>query len=119
MASPLAGAWELEADDRQGFAVYTDTHFALVVAPKGRSRSESGQPSDEEIRESYFSVAALSGTYTISGSTATLKRVANSRAELVGEDMVLDFTLDGDKLTIRTVSGSSRPGTELMWRKAG
>jgi hypothetical protein len=98
--------------------VFTDAHYSVVIAPKNRRRSGGGEPSVEEVMEVYNTVAAHSGTYTVSGSRATLKRLANTRAEVIDEDMVFDFTLEGDKLTTRVVRGASRIGVvERMWRK--
>ena len=120
MASPLAGAWEMASDTAQGVVVFTDTHFSLVAMPKNRQRSTSSEPTPEEAMESYQTVRALAGTYTISGSTATLKRVANSRADTVGLDAVMEFSVQGDRMTLKAISGTSRTtGQEMVWRKVG
>ena len=120
MASPLTGAWEMVSDVDQGVVVFTDTHFSLVVMPKNRQRSTNSEPSPEEAMESYQTVRALAGTYTTSGSTATMKRVANSRADTVGLNAVMEFGIQGDRLTLKPISGTSRAtGQEMMWRKVG
>ncbi len=116
MATPLTGAWEAESDDRQGVIIFTDTHFSLVVGPKNRQRSGSGEASVEEVMEVYKTVAANSGTYTVSGSRATMKRLANIRVEVARQDLVIDYTIDGDKLTFRVVSGG-RSSRGTAWRK--
>lgn len=117
MASTLAGAWEIVDDDRQGVAVFSDTHFSLVIGPKNRQRSGSGEASVEEVMQLYNSVAEHSGTYTDSGFRATLKRLANTRVDVIDEDMVFDFNVDGDRLTLRVISGASRGGGESVWRR--
>ena len=120
MASPIVGAWEMVSDVDQGVVVFTDTHFSLVVMPKNRQRSTGGEPTPAEAMESYQTVRALAGTYTISGSTATLKRVANLRADTVGMDAVMEFSVQGDRMTLKAISGASRAtGQEMVWRKVG
>lgn len=80
MSSPLVGAWEAVSDTDQGISVFTETHFSMVVMPKNRQRSEGSEPTPEEAMAAYRGVRALAGTYTISGSRATFKRVANLKA---------------------------------------
>ena len=120
MSSPIVGAWEVVSDVDQGVGVFTDAHFSLVAMPKNRQRSTSSEPTPEDAMESYQTVRALAGTYTISGSTVTLKRVANSRADTVGLDAVMEFGTQGDRMTLKAISGASRAtGQEWVWRKVG
>ena len=119
MSSPLAGAWQLESDTHQGLVVMTDTHYSAVGMPKSRQRSDSSEPTPEEAMAAYRGVQALAGTYTVSGSTATFQRLANLQADLIGEELVWEFSIEGDKLTRRTKSGASGAlaGAELTFRK--
>ena len=118
MASPLVGAWELVSDTRQGIHIYTETHYSVVMMSKDRQRI--AEPTTDDILESYQDVAALAGTYTVSGSKITLHRIANTRAEAIGVDIEGEFTIEGDKLTLRTISGTSRRGAgEQVLRKVG
>ena len=118
MASPLVGAWELESDTIEGLFIYTEKHYSGVAMPKGRQRSESEEPTSEEALESYRGVTATTGTYTVSGSTVTHQRTANLNAKLIGLELVTEFSIDGDKMNVRVISGAARlSGTELILRK--
>ncbi len=116
---PIAGAWERVSDTDQGILVLTETHFSMVVMPKNRQRSERSEPTPEEAMAAYRDLYAMAGTYTVSGSRATFKRVANLKANLIGLDQEAEFNVEGDRMTIRQISGGSRTGAEIVWRKVG
>ena len=118
MSSPVAGAWEPVSDTHQGLWLFSETHYSVVITRKGRQRIEGREPTSDEIVEAYRDVNALSGTYTVSGSTVTLKRAANLRADVIGLDVVAEFTIEGDRLTLRSVSGTSTPREDVL-RKVG
>lgn len=115
MSSPLAGAWEFVSDTHQGVWVFTETHYSVVMMRKNRQRIEHELTPNEAL-EAYQSVNALAGTYTVSGSRMTLKRTANLRAELLGGDLEAEFTIDGDRMTVRSISGTISPRHDV-WRK--
>ena len=115
MSSPLVGAWEYVSDTRQGVMVCSETHYSVTIASKNRQRIE--EPTTEDMVEGYQEVNALAGTYTISGSKLTFNRVANIRVNLIDVPFEAEFTIDGDRLTWRSISGS-RP-REDVWRKVG
>ena len=102
---------------RQGILVLTETHFSMVVMPKNRQRSKRSEPTPEDA--GYRGVLALAGTYTVSGSRATFKRVANLNADLIGLDLEAEFKVDGDRLTTPTISGGVGTGAEIVWKKVG
>ena len=116
MSSPLVGAWELVSDTRQGVMVCSETHFSVTMASKNRQRIQ--EPTPDEITEAYQDVNALAGTYTVSGSKLTFQRVATLRVNLIGLPFEADFTIDGDRLTWRSISGTTRP-REDVWKKVG
>ncbi len=116
MSSPLVGAWELVSDTRQGVMVCSETHFSVTMASKNRQRIE--EPTSDQIIEAYQDVNALAGTYTVTGSKLTFQRVATLRVNLIGLPFEADFTIDGDRLTWRSISGTIRP-REDVWRKVG
>lgn len=116
MSSPLAGAWEYVSDTYQGFWVCTETHYSVVLTRKNRQRIAGRDLTPNEALEVYQSVNALSGTYTVSGSRMTLKKTASLRADVLDVDLVAEFTIDGDRMTVRSISGTSRP-REDVWRK--
>ncbi len=106
MPSPQSGAWELESDTQQGVLVCEDTHYSVVIAPKNLMRSDAAEPSAEDAMYASTIVAALAGTYTVSGSRVTLGRLASIRAPLVGIDLVAGFSVEVEMLTLRVASGS-------------
>ena len=118
--NPLVGAWELVSDSRVGVAIYTGSHYAVVMAPKDRQRSSGERATPDEALEAIRSCQALAGTYTVSGSRITHVRIANTRPELSGHTNVTDYTIDGDTLTHTVVSGAAAAsGSSLTFRRAG
>ena len=113
VGSPLVGAWELVNDTRQGVLIYTGTHYALLWMLKERKLPKSDQYTPEEALEALTTSGALAGTYTISGNTVTMERMASSRPEGVGVAAVQEFTVEGNTSGLRSVSGI-RPGS-MNW----
>ena len=117
---PIVGAWELVSDSRVGVAIYTGSHYAVVMAPKDRQRTSGERATPDEALEAIRSCQALAGTYTVSGSRITHVRIANTRPELSGHTNVTDYTIDGDTLTHTVVSGgAAASGSSLTFRRAG
>ena len=115
--SPLVGAWELVQDIWQGVAVFTGTHYAIVIMQKERNLPKGDQYTPEEALEALYTCGALAGTYTVSGSTLTMERTANTRPESIGVTAVMEFTVEGDVMKARGVSGGV--AGEVTWRKVG
>jgi len=113
--SPLVGAWELVDDTRQGVLIYTGTHYAVVQMQKERNLPKGDQYTPEEALEALYTCGALAGTYTVSGGTLTMERTANTRPESVGVTAVWEFTVEGDVMKARVVSGHA--ADEATWRR--
>ena len=113
--SPLTGAWELVDDTRQGVLIFTGTHYAVVQRQKERNLPKGDQYTPEEALEALYTCGVLSGTYTVSGSTLTMERTANTRPESIGVIAVWEFTVEGDVMKVRVVSGSA--ADEATWRR--
>ena len=113
--SPLVGAWELVQDIWQGVAVITGTHYAIVIMQKERNSPKGDQYTPEEAFEALYTCGALAGTYTVSGSTLTMERTANTRPESIGVTAVWEFTVEGDVMKGRGVSGGV--ADEATWRR--
>jgi len=113
--SPLVGAWELVDDARQGVLIYTGTHYAVVQMQKERNLPKGDQYTPEEALEALYTCGALAGTYTVSGGTLTMERTANTRPESIGVTAVWEFTVEGDVMKVRVVSGSA--ADEATWRR--
>ena len=105
VGSPLVGAWELVNDTRQGVAVFTGTHYAIVVMQKDRNLPSGEQYTPEEALEAISTCGTFAGTYTVSGNTVTAKRIANLRPTLVGVDAVWESLVEGDTMKFRGISG--------------
>ena len=117
VGSPLVGAWELVNDTRQGVAVFTGTHYAIVVMQKDRNLPSGEQYTPEEALEAITTCGAFSATYSVSGNTVSAERIANLRPTFVGVTAVHEFAVEGDTLNLRGISGI--PLGEATWRRVG
>ena len=115
VGSPLVGAWELVNDTRQGVLIFTGTHYAVVQMQKERNLPKGDQYTPEEALEALYTCGALAGTYTVSGGTLTMERTANTRPEGVGVTAVWEFSVEGDVMKGKVVSGSA--ADEATWRR--
>ena len=113
--SPLVGAWEMVDDTEQGVIIFTGTHYATVRMHKERDLPKGEQYTPEEALTALYTSGAQAGPYTLSGTTLTLERTAHLRPERVGENAVLEVTVEGDTLKTRAVSGLSV--SDVTWRK--
>ena len=73
---------------------------------KQRNLPKGEEFTPEEALEALTASGALAGTYTISGNTVTMERMASSRPEGVGVAAVQEFTVEEDTLNRRGVRGS-------------
>jgi len=120
--NPLVGAWERVSDSSVGVLIYTGSHYAAVMAPKGRQRSSGAQATPDEALEALNSCPALAGTYTLSGSRITQVRESNTRPDRSKFSAVFDYTIDGDTMTTTVVSGTggaAASGSSLTFRRVG
>jgi len=115
VGSPLVGAWELVNDTRQGVLVFTGTHYAVVQMQKERNLPKGDQYTPEKALEVLYTCGALAGTYTVSGGTLTMERTANTRPKGVGVTAVWEFSVEGDVMNGRVVSGGAPD--EATWRR--
>ena len=74
------------------------------------------QYTPEEALEAISTCGTFAGTYTVSGTTVTGKRIANLRPTLVGVDAVWESLVEGDTMKFRGISGGL-PTEEWTWRK--
>ena len=107
VGSQLVGAWEMVDDTEQGVLIFTGTHYAVVRMHKERDLPKGEQYTPEEALTALYTSGAQAGPYTLSGTTLTLERTAHLRPERVGENAVLEITVEGDMLETRAVSGVS------------
>ena len=111
----MVGAWELVQEISQGVAIFTGTHYAIVVMQKERKLPSGDQYTPEEALDAISTWGTFAETYTVSGNTVTAKRTAHLRPERVGENAVLEVAVEGDTLKTRAVSGLSV--SDVTWRK--
>ena len=83
---------------------------------KERDLPSGDQYTPEEALEAISTSGSLAGTYSVSGTTVTGKRIANLRPTLVGVDAVWESSVDGDNMKFRGISGGL-PTEEWIWRK--
>ena len=114
-ASPLVGAWEMVDATEQGVIIFTGTHYAVVRMHKERDLPKGEQYTPEEALTALYTSGAQAGSYTLSGTTLTLERTAHLRPERVGENAVLEVTVEGDVLKTRAVSGVAV--SDVTWRR--
>ena len=118
MSSPLAGAWERVSDDLVEILIFTDTHVASTGMRKNRKSVHGRALTEAEEAEGYRTAVANAGTYTLSGSTLTMHRIASLRLDVMDQDRVEEFTLEGDTLIFKNINGTGRPtGRESTWRR--
>jgi len=115
VGSPLVGAWEMVDDTEQGVLIFTGTHYATVRMHKERDLPKGEQYTPEEALTALYTSGAQAGPYTVSGTTLTLERTAHLRPERVGENAVLEITVEGDMLETRAVSSVSV--SDVTWRR--
>ena len=82
---------------------------------KERNLPSGDQYAPEEALAAISTCGTFAGTYTVSGSTLTMERTANSRPESIGVTAVWEFTVEGDVMKVRVVSGSA--ADEATWRR--
>ncbi len=104
MTSPLIGSWCLVSDNREGIAVYTETHYSVVVMAKGRNQFNGDNPTREEMAEAYQTFWASSGTYEIAGDNVNnfTELVCRSPKD-VGRKASREFIVSDDKMKDRII----------------
>ena len=95
--------------------IIAGTHYAVVQRQKERNLPKGDQYTPEEALEALYTCGALAGTYTVSGGTLTMERIANTRPESVGVTAVWEFTVEGAGMKTRVVSGHA--ADEATWRR--
>ena len=95
--------------------IFTGTHYAVVQMQKERNLPKGDQYTPEEALEALYTCGVLAGTYTVSGSTLTMERTANTRPESIGVTAVMEFTVEGNVMKARGVSGGV--AGEVTWRR--
>ena len=110
---PLVGTWERTTSIHDGKPVPLPAPIVLILGEDGwfsqtqlpAGRKSPGKPMEQytvdDYVRSFSAVMASRGTYTVNGTTFTLKHVASIDPNQVGRDLVAEFTTSGDSMTLR------------------
>lgn len=132
---PLEGAWRLtglvnvaadgtrtDLTPQESLFLFKGGHYSMAYAfgdEPSPAYAEPFTPTDEE-RVSRFSLMTVNtGTYEVTGSTATLRPLFALVPEFVGGIAEHDFELSGDNLTLTWGRTMSSAGTERAFTAAG
>jgi len=113
--SPLRGVWKLTAyiqngadgttfPAQPGIYIFTERYFSTVFisGAKPRPEADPSTATDAEILASWRPFVAQSGTYEISGTSATMHAAVAKVSDRMGGNYqwTLTYQLDGDTLLI-------------------
>jgi ketosteroid isomerase-like protein len=122
-SDPLQGTWEVTSQANAdgtvvdpagpGQYIFNEGRYsaAYTIGTSERPRSaESFNPTDAEKLAQYDSIIVNSGTYTIDGTTVTLRPMIAKSPEFIGGASTMAFSVDGDTLTLTTQTLASQDG---------
>lgn len=134
-AGPLEGAWRLtsivdvSADGsrtvhtpQESLFLFSGDHYSMAYAIGDESTAvfaEPFNPTDEERVARFSSMTVNTGTYEVSGSTATLRPLFARVPEFVGGFAELAYEVSGDQLTLRWRRTVSAAGVENPFTAGG
>lgn len=115
--TPLTGSWLMQTweseegsrDVQPGLWIFTGTHYSImfVNGPDERPGYEGDQTDDHKI-ESYDTFTANTGRYVIDGNVLKTRAFVAKDTNYMGgwpdNETTYEFTIDGDTLTVKSVS---------------
>ena len=126
--NPLQGVWsvtKLVAADgttsdpaQPGFVIFEQAHYSAVYTlgsdPRPLSKTAFA-PTHEEMLAQYTRLIVNTGTYEVDGSVVSIKPLLAKSPEFIGGSATMKFQVDGDILTLTTLTtvaadGSTPPG---------
>jgi len=113
MSSPIAGAWQMVSDSRDGIALFSDSYFSVVMSEKNRAKFKMEEPTEAEAAKAFHAVSTGAGTYELSGTTLVCHRIANLNPNWAGADSSFEITLVGEQLTMQGNASDSA----WIWKK--
>ncbi len=132
---PLEGAWRLtgivdvSADGsraaytpQESLFIFSRDHYSMAYAfgdERSPAFAEPFTPTDEERVARFNSMVVNTGTYEVSGSTATLRPLFARVPAFVGGFAELDYEVSGDQLTLRWRRTVSATGVENPFTAGG
>ena len=134
-AGPLEGAWRLtrviivSADGsrtaltpQESLFLFSDGYYSIAYAFGDEpfpAYAEPFNPTDEERLARFSSILVNTGTYEVSGSTATLRPLFALVPEFVGGFAEHDYEVSGDQLTLSWRRTMSAAGVEEPFTAVG
>ena len=110
--SSIVGTWKYELEDREGMAIWTDTHFIWLLSNKGRKSFQGDQPSESEKAEAFNNASADGGTYKhIGPSRITVHRLFSTVPNMPGTDFTFEYELEGDLIKYWEIQPDGTKGT--------
>ena len=92
---------------------YYSYMFSTGAGPRRLFSGDPNKPTDAEKVGAYNSFVAASGTYTLSGSTLTLKAVLHKNPnEMAGEPLTYTVEIEGNTLRLTIMNPPFAPGRE-------
>ena len=132
---PLEGAWRLaglvdvaadgtrtDFTPQESLFLFRGNHYSMAYAfgdQRSPAYAEPFTASDEESVVRFGSMTVNTGTYEVSGSTATLRPLFALVPEFVGGFAEHDYELSGDNLTLRWRRTMSSTGVQQPFTAGG
>ncbi|HSF18344.1 MAG TPA: lipocalin-like domain-containing protein [Vicinamibacteria bacterium] len=116
---PLAGVWSVTKGpdggdaSQPGLFIFTDRHYSAVYSVEDERRPHSKtpfSPSRDEKAAQYDSIIVNTGTYETSDASVTMRPMIAKSPEFVGGNTTMGYKIDGDVLTLTTMSIVSADG---------
>lgn len=136
--TPLTGVWgfasetstetgALIRDDKtwSGIWIFTDRHHCLARMEKNRkglSQAELAKlPAEEQVKhyQQLLNYSSTAGTYTVEGPTLRRQWLISQGPDIIGQESVTKFTVEGDRLIVDIPrrSGASGPAVRVIYRR--
>lgn len=140
--NPLVGTWTLVAiraiapdgsvdpeaygPSPVGRLTYTADGHMTVLFAQGDRPPLSHSPASPfqleavplpELAQAFSSFSAYAGTYTLAGNTVTHHVAIASIPNRTGTDLVRILSLEGDRLTLKTLPSTNSTHVELIWQR--
>jgi hypothetical protein len=112
--NPFLGAWELDQFSNQdtswsiegpSIILFGEDYYSWMASKPGRKNFENiAEPTDEEVREAFNTITAISGVYEFSDSTMTMTQKIVKRPNWMNPSRVEHYAyqLNGDEVHLHS-----------------
>lgn len=134
-ANPLVGAWRMtshvsflvdgtKTDNKpqENLLLFSEGYYSMAFArgdEPSPAYAEKFSGTDEEKLARMNAITVNTGSYTVSGSTATLRPIIAKVPELSGGSIELEYELSGDVLVLKWRRIHSAEGVEQPFHAEG